>query len=198
MVNNRKRGVCSLPDCERPHSAKGYCRLHWDRWRKTGRTDTSVEWHGLSDTPTHGSWQAMKTRCFNENNYHYKNWGARGVTVCERWKNSFLNFYNDMGEKPEGKSLDRMDNDGNYSCGKCEQCIENGWPMNCRWATAAQQSENRRHVLSGSGYKGVYRIDQYGYAAYTSFTRKERNYIGYFKTAEEAHKARIKALDERA
>lgn len=89
--------------------------------------------HGRVGTPTYKSWDAAKQRCFNRNDDHYPAYGGRGITMCERWRSSFLNFLADMGERPEGTTLDRYpDNDGNYE------------PGNCRWATMKQQSNNRR------------------------------------------------------
>ena len=83
-------------------------------------------------TPTFSSWQSAKGRCFRETDRKFANYGGRGITMCDRWKNSFENFLADMGERPEGKTLDRYpDNDGNYE------------PGNCRWATPKQQARNR-------------------------------------------------------
>ena len=87
--------------------------------------------HGYDGTPTYKSWQSMKERCYNSNSISYKNYGAIGIEVCERWM-VFENFLADMGERPEGMTLDRIDNDGNYE------------PINCRWATYIQQSRNRK------------------------------------------------------
>jgi hypothetical protein len=91
--------------------------------------------HGLSRTKEYKAWQKMKDRCFNENNSHYEGYGGRGITVCSRWMD-FENFYKDMGECPEGCSIDRIDNDSSYM------------PSNCRWATTSQQMNNtRRNVV---------------------------------------------------
>ena len=80
----------------------------------------------------HNTWLSMIQRCTNPKNTAYRNYGARGITVCARWRNSFEAFLADMGDRPEGKTLDRINNDGNYE------------PGNCRWATKKQQCRNSR------------------------------------------------------
>jgi hypothetical protein len=78
------------------------------------------------------SWAAMKQRCQNSNHEHYPYYGGRGITVCQRWLGSFENFLEDMGPRPEGRTLDRVDPNGHYE------------PDNCRWATPQEQRANRR------------------------------------------------------
>lgn len=111
--------TCKL--CKRPYYAKGYCEAHW-------RSEIWI-------TPEYRAWQHMKTRCYNFNAKNYDNYGGRGIEVCERWVDNFKNFLEDMGTRPDGYSLDRIENDGDYE------------PGNCRWATRTQQNRNSRKVV---------------------------------------------------
>lgn len=90
--------------------------------------------HGMSRTGTYGAWFNAKRRCLNKKCEFYPRYGGRGITFCKRWL-KFENFFEDMGVRPVGKSLDRIDNDKGYK------------PSNCRWATSRQQMRNRRNSL---------------------------------------------------
>lgn len=98
--------------------------------------------HGLTETAEHKSWDELIYRCTNPNGRAYKNYGGRGIKVCDRWLESFENFLADMGNKPTPKhSIDRINNNGNYE------------PSNCRWATRHEQSRNtrRNRVITYNG-----------------------------------------------
>lgn len=99
--------------------------------RKRSVLGISTTKHGMAGTRTHRIWKAMRSRCNNPNTPRHKDYGGRGIRVCKRWE-EFKNFLSDMGECPDGMSIDRIDNDRGYS------------PSNCKWSTAKQQNSNQR------------------------------------------------------
>jgi len=130
-----KSTVCSIEDCNHKYKGRGLCDMHLWRLRNNGSLSTirvidkTRSGHELSNT-----YLSMNQRCSNPNAPNYKYYGGRGIRVCKRWLgfNGFQNFCSDMGNRPNGMTLDRIDNDGNYE------------PGNCRWATWQQQRANQR------------------------------------------------------
>jgi hypothetical protein len=86
----------------------------------------------------------MRQRCLNPSDKAYPDYGGRGIRICQGWA-TFEDFMGDVGSRPSAKySLDRPDNDGHYSCGRCNECLRNKWPANWRWATDKEQCNNTR------------------------------------------------------
>ena len=92
----------------------------------------------------------MMSRCFSPKYQNYKNYGGRGITVCEGWRGRPLQFIRDVWPRPNNTTIDRKNNDGNYSCGKCDECLGRGWTVNVRWATSYEQIHNRRNSVKVS------------------------------------------------
>lgn len=139
-INKRREAVwlCQC-DCGEQRLVRGVglrsghhrsCGCLHTEYSKSGDARRS---HGKSNNAEYRAWTHMMTRCYNPNTADYPNYGGRGITVCYKWKTSFLAFLADMGEKPSPKhSIDRINNDGNYE------------PANCKWSTAKEQANNRR------------------------------------------------------
>lgn len=131
----------------------------------------NYEQHGMTGHPVHRAWVDMKARCQNPNSASYKNYGARGITVCERWLHSFPNFLEDMGERPKGLTLERINNDSGY------------YPDNCRWATWSDQNSNKR-AHGAVPFRGVWKRGN----KYRAGIKKAgiSTYLGTYDTPEEA------------
>lgn len=117
--------------------------------------------HGMRKSRTYSIWANMRTRCTNTKYKQFKDYGGRGISVCERWL-TFENFLEDMGEAPEDKTLDRIDNNGHYE------------PSNCRWATTAEQMTNRANTVMFEGKPLPTWAEELGMNYYTLYSRLKR------------------------
>lgn len=174
---------CSVDGCNCVSKNKGYCNKHYLRFIRHG-DPLAGSYPKNKLRAEHESeytiWKSMRQRCNDKNCKNYKKYGGRGIKVCDRWMdkwNGFANFYSDMGDKPENKSLDRIDNDGDYS------------PENCKWATPLEQAQHTRQCGIYSDKKGVTYNKILGY--WVSFIHKDGKYYAkYSKTEYEAIKKR--------
>lgn len=136
--------------------------------------------HGLKESPTYYSWKSMKARCLNPKGTSYSHYGALGIKIYEPWLD-FMSFLNDMGIRPKGKTLDRINPDGDYE------------PNNCKWSTPVEQQRNRRTIKpTRSGIQGVYPTSEGRWRVMIAFSGK--NYcLGSFKDKEDAYMMRLAA-----
>ena len=131
-----------------------------------------VENHGLTHTKAYGSWRAMRSRCNCKSQTHYSKYGGRGIVHCEKWS-KFSGFFEDMGERPEGMELERIDNDGPYS------------KENCKWAHKSENLFNKR--THGKYMKGVY-LNKKKFTAKMQIGRQVYQ-LGTYEKELEAHEA---------
>lgn len=173
-------GQCDVNGCDRA----AYCYAHYQRLLNGSLDNCNPirvkNKHGMSNTPLYKVWTSMQQRCLNSKNSAYRDYGGRGIKVCERWQDNFANFVEDMGERMEGMTLERIDNDGNYE------------PNNCRWATRQEQVWNRRVLKrSLSGVTGVHKLRN-RWRAVIMVDRKAIH-LGYYAKLEDAINARKQA-----
>lgn len=137
--------------------------------------------HGFAGSPTYNSWQAMKSRCDYPSQAKYHNYGGKGITYCPEWA-TFEGFLADMGERPEGRTLDRKDSKGNYNKG------------NCRWATRWEQDTNKGPKSSNLSSKtGVCWKKQIKRWVARIQVNGGTVYLGCFKEEDDAILARVEA-----
>ena len=129
----------------------------------------------------YATWGMMRHRCNSPKSQHYKNYGGRGIKVCPEW-DDFWQFVKDMGERPEGHTLDRIDNDKGYS------------KENCRWASQTQQTNNTRSVKKAKGYNWNKTAKKY--QARISINGEFQT-LGYFDNPEDAHAAYLQARENK-
>jgi len=108
----------------------------------------SNETHGMSSSGAYKSWQAMLARCYSPKHPKFKNYGGAGILVCEYIRTSPVNLVDLIGDRPAGKTLDRINNKFGYNCGKCADCLRLGLELNIKWSSPIEQNQNRKTVLN--------------------------------------------------
>ena len=174
---------CNIDNCSNKHWSRGLCSAHYQRQRAGTSLEKPIRHTGENRkyNPLYSTYRQMLQRCSNPNHKYYEYYGGRGIKVCDRWLSvsGFSNFLKDMGKKPKGLTLDRIDNEGDYT------------PENCRWATRTTQQINRRlSKINTSGVKGVHWFKNANlWSVYIDY-KGRRKHIGYFKDKKAAINAR--------
>lgn len=172
-LTNCKVEGCDSPITDKTRIRHGFCGKHSYRFEKHGNPHT-IKHHvkGQSKHKLYRTYVGMKNRCYNKNEPSYKDYGERGIIMCDRWlgTNGFFNFIEDMGDKPINTSIDRIDNNKGY------------FKENCKWSTVHQQASNKRACNDIVGIK--FNKDKDTWTGRITINRKQ---IGKsFKTKEEA------------
>ena len=143
------------------------------------KKDITIESHFKRE---YSSWSHMKERCYSQNCNVYNYYGAKGIKVCDKWLNDFMAFYRDMGIRPKGYTLHRIDSSKDYE------------PSNCKWATWSEQNHEKKIPSNNkSGIKGVsWNKQRQAWKAYISINKKIKH-LGYYTNLDDAQEARYKA-----
>lgn len=166
--------TCNVEGCIRTDlKGMGMCTMHYQRWKAHGHTNRTQTPKGLAlqHAVEYSVYSAIKTRCYNVRSVPYPNYGGRGIKMSDRWlgPDGFINFLKDMGPRPgEEYSIDRINNDGNYT------------PENCRWATTKEQANNKRsnkkYVYQGVEYTEAQLASKFGMLRNTLHRRLKAGY----------------------